>query len=166
MSGGLDWQRAQHIKGRWGRQTLSHWHTMGKHRPSHIPPELWKEYLRRYRRWAWWIGDIGGDHPDYPGFLSGSQRNSPTLSQSPSPGQSGSPSSSMSPQSDHCSSLLDSLAPPSQPTAPAPPPQPSLCANHLGGTQSAGGPSQGMYCSDVISRYVSSYHVFSYPSKR
>ena len=72
----------QSIKGQQRRWTLSQ-HDTGKWPPK-IPPELWKKYLHWYCQQAWWVGDIGGNHPNYPGFPLSSQRDNPTLSWSSS----------------------------------------------------------------------------------
>jgi len=132
------------IKDGRGGQTPS-LHAMGRRHPSHIPPELWKEYLRRYPRWAWWIGDTSGNHPDYPGMLPSSQHDSPTPSKSPSPCQSGSPSSSTSRWPDHRSPLWALLASPSLSAVPPSLAQPDFCADRPGATQSVGVPPRGMY---------------------
>lgn len=97
----------QNIKGgQEGRTLLLLCAIMGKERPSHIPPELWKEYLRRYPRWAWWVGHVGGNHPDYPGLPS--QRDTPTSSRPASP-----PSSSTSSQPTPPPSSVSSQSEPS-----------------------------------------------------
>jgi len=101
---------------------------MGKKQPPHIPPDLWKEYLRRYPRWAWWVGDVGGNHPNYPGMPLNNQHDSPSPSRSPSPSQSGSPSSSTSPGS---GSPLPSMSPQSRsgPSVSSQPEPPSSSAS-------------------------------------
>lgn len=86
--------------------------TMGQKRPPHIPPDLWKEYLRRYGRWAWWIGDVEGGHPDYPGISSGSQGDNPTPGRPPSPSQPGPRMPSSSPPE----SLSSATPPPESPS--------------------------------------------------
>lgn len=146
-AGGWAGGQIQSIKGRRSRWAVS-LRTMGKRRPSHIHPDLWKEYLRRYRWWAWWVGDVDGNHPDYPGLPSSSQHDGPTPSRSPSPSQSESPSPSTSQQLDHLSPLWASLA--SYPLAPsllsatsASSAQPGSHASHPATTQPCNPPSQG-----------------------
>src|ERR1700709_2338299 len=121
---------------------------MGPKRPPHIPPELWKAYLRRYRRWAWWVGDIGGSHPDYPGMSSSCQHDGPAQGTSSSTGQPSNPLlpsmlPSIPPQPSHLSPLWATVASSSLPIAPTPPAQSNSHANHLGVTQSVGVPPQG-----------------------
>ena len=58
---------------------------MPRKRPSDISPEEWRAYLRRYPRMSWWLGDVDGDHPDYPGMSQISQPtgNPPPTSETP-----------------------------------------------------------------------------------
>lgn len=70
-----------------------------KPRPSDMSPEEWQEYLRRFPRLSWWLGEVDGDHPNYPGMSQICQQtaNSPSQDQPPLPPQRSFLASSTSP---------------------------------------------------------------------
>ena len=45
----------------------------GKKYPSDMSPQERREYLRRFPRMAWWLRQVDGSHPDYPGMPQSSQ---------------------------------------------------------------------------------------------
>jgi hypothetical protein len=63
--------------------------TMPSKRPPHMSPEEWREYLRCWPRMSWWLRDVDGNHPDYPGMPQNSEStdDSPPHDRTPSPPQ-------------------------------------------------------------------------------
>jgi hypothetical protein len=65
----------------WPKITIFHYQTpcfspllfppayMSGKRPPDMFPWEWQEYLRRFPRMAWWLRQVNGNHPDYPGMF-------------------------------------------------------------------------------------------------
>jgi hypothetical protein len=72
-----------------GQRVRSFPTTMPSKRPPHMSPEEWREYLRRWPRMSWWLRDVDGNHPDYPGMPQNSEStaDSPSQDRTPSPPQ-------------------------------------------------------------------------------
>lgn len=45
----------------------------GEKHPSDMPPHERDNYLRRFPRMAWWLRQVDGNHPDYPGMSQSQQ---------------------------------------------------------------------------------------------